>query len=573
MVSLFWWLKKIALGLAALFFLAFGIGVLESAYRLSNPIEFVMFFFSASLVILISIVGIIYPVLQVYSRLRASRNSGGTLKLLALVFLMLLVLPASLPTESRAYDLEREVKIYTLANGLKVLMLERDLSPTVSCYIRYRVGAVYEKKGETGIAHLLEHMMFKGTTSLGTKDYCREKEILAQVMETGARLDTERKKGSGADPKVIAELQDHLQELEAKEKGLIVENEIDTLYTENGAVGLNASTGQDLTTYEVSIPANKLELWARIESDRMSNPVFREFYTERDVVMEERRQRVESDPEGKLYESFLATAFSVHPYGRPILGWPDDMLYLSPTDMQTFFEHYHAPNNTVIAIVGNIDADRVKTIVDQYFGAIPAQIVEPLSVPAEAPQKAERRVDVPWDANPELLIGFHKPALPDANDYVFDVIDTLLTGGRTSRLYKTLVLEKKLAQSVQSANGIPGSLFPNLFAIFITPLSPHNTTEVEKALYEELERLKTEPVSPRELEKVKNILRADFIRGLDSNPGLASSLSYYEALIGDYRYMTRHLGVIDKITPEDIMRVAKNYLTQDNRTVATLVKK
>ncbi|MDI6775978.1 MAG: pitrilysin family protein [Syntrophales bacterium] len=496
-------------------------------------------------------------------------SCGKHIFLVTIIVLLCLCLPLG----TFSYDLEKRVQRYTLKNGLKVLLMERHLSPTVSLYIRHRVGAVDEISGRTGTAHFLEHLMFKGTKTIGTPDYRREKNILDKIARIGNALDREKMKGENADTKRITVLTHQLEVLRKKHKPLILANEIDRLYTENGGVDINASTGQDLTTYQVSLPANKIELWARIEADRMTNPVFREFYTERDVIMEERRQRVESDPDGKLLEQFFATAFHAHPYGRPILGWPSDMRFLSYDYTEEFFRRYHAPNNTVIAVVGDIVPAATLKIIRKYFEHIPSQKTHTSPVTEEPPQTGERRVELLFEANPRLIVGYHKPTLPSFDDYVFDVIDYLLSRGRTSRLYKRLVEEEGIAESAQTANGMPGARYPNLFTIFAAPRHPHTNAELEKSIYAEIERLKKEPVSEREMKKIKNRLKADLIRGLNANSELASALSYYESIVGDFRYMTEHINVIEKITPEDIMRVAKKYLNPENRTVATLEKR
>ncbi len=490
-----------------------------------------------------------------------------------LFFVVLLTVFSFLAASSFAYDLEKQVKKYTLKNGLKILIVKRDFSPTVSLYIRHKAGAVDEESGKTGTAHFLEHMLFKGTRTIGTKNYAQEKFVLDEIARTGQALDQESRKAKRADSSKIKYLQNRLEELEKKQRTLILSNEIDRLYSENGAEGLNASTGQDITTYQVSLPANKVELWARIESERMVAPVFREFYTERKVILEERRQRVESDPDGTLLEQFLAAAFIAHPYGRPILGWPYDMRYLNMNDLDRFLKKYHSPNNTVIAIVGNVEYENVLRMIRKYFGPIPSAR-DPLSlITEEPPQLGERRITVSFDANPRLIIGYHKPSLPAYDDYVFDVIQTLLTDGRTSRLYKVLVEETTFAESVSSSSGMPGTRYPNLFTIYATPRHPHTLAELEAALMRELGRLKNEPVSARELEKVKNTIKAAFIRSLDSNAELASMLSYFETAAGDYRYIVEHLKIIDKITQDDIVRVAKKYFTDDNKTIALLSTK
>ena len=452
-------------------------------------------------------------------------------------------------------------------------MMERHISPTVSLYIRHLVGAVDETKGESGAAHLLEHMMFKGTTTIGTKNYPAERILLDKIELTGVALDKEKRKAQKADAKVIQNLTAQLKELQDQQKQYIIANEIDRLYTENGGLDMNASTGQDVTTYKVSLPSNKIELWARIETDRLLNPVFREFYTERDVVMEERRQRVESDPDGKLYEQFFNTAYTTHPYGRPILGWTEDMTYLSPNSVRKIFAKYKAPENIVIAIVGDINPEDTLKLIDKYFGRIPACREKKNIMPAEPIQTEERRVTVPFDSNPMMIIGFHKPTAPAYDDYVFDVLETILTKGRTSRMYNLLVTEMQIAESVSATNGVPGTRYPNIFTIFAKPRYPHTNVELEEIILQEIEKIKTKPVSDAELAKARNQLKMGYIQSLDSNAELASTLSYYEVLLGDFRYFSNYLTNIEKITSADIQRAARLYLNSENRTIAVLNKK
>jgi len=489
-----------------------------------------------------------------------------------ILFISILIL-FSFPPGVLSYDLEKKVILSTLENGMKVLMLERHISPTVSFYIRHRVGSVDEETGKTGTAHLLEHLLFKGTKTVGTKNYEIEEKVLKQIARTGHLLDLEILKGNQADGKQIELLKIQLDELNKEHKKWMVENEIDRIYTENGAVDINASTGRDLTTYHVSLPSNKIELWARIEADRMTDPVFREFYAERNVVKEERKQRVESDPGGKLFEQFFAAAFIAHPYRHPILGWSSDLNFINLDDTEYFFKKYHAPDNTIIAVVGDIDPVKTLEIIKKYFGPIPLRNITRTHVTEEPLQAGERRIEVLFDANPRIIIGYHKPNMPAFDDYVFDVMESILSKGRTSRLYKALVQDKGLAETIHTVNGMPGARYPNLFVLYAIPRHTHTNAELEAAIYSEIDKLKTEPVSEKELEKIKNQLKADFIRELDSNAGLASTLSYFETLAGDYRYFIHHINVIEKITSEDIIRVARRYLTSDNRTVACLVKK
>jgi predicted Zn-dependent peptidase len=467
--------------------------------------------------------------------------------------------------------LEDKVKEYTLKNGMKILMVERHTSPTVALWIRYKVGSVNEMSNERGVAHMLEHMLFKGSKTIGTRDYADEKPLLSEIEITARALMAEKLKGDKADKKRIASLTAKLSSLDAKEEKYVVPNEFSRIYARNGGLSLNAFTAKDTTAYIVSLPSNKIELWAAMESDRMRNAVLREFYMERNVVMEERRRSIDAEPSGKLWEDFLAAAFMAHPYGQPNIGWMSDIENLSRTKAESFLHRYYAPNNAVVAIIGDIDPAKTLTLMKKYFGSIPpGKTVKAVAV-TEPQQSGEKRVEVVGDAEPELLIGFHKPGINTPDDYVFDVIDMILADGRTSRLYKKLVVEKQLATDV-STGSAPGSIYPDLFIISATPRAPHTVAELEKAVYEELELLKKKPVTAHELKKVLNNLEADEIRSMDSNGGLAYRLTEYEATAGTWRYLTEHRKKVAKVTPEDVMRVARKYFTSKNRTVGFITK-
>jgi predicted Zn-dependent peptidase len=469
-----------------------------------------------------------------------------------------------------------------LANGLTVLMVERHQTPVVSINMTFRVGGVNEQVGKTGLAHLYEHMAFKGTRTVGTKDYEKERPILEEWFRVGTELEQRQRElalksqqgpASSEDRAAIERLQKRFTELQDQAGQFVAGNEMALLYQRHGGVGLNAATGKDLTRYMINLPANRLPLWAALEADRMAHPVLREFYKERGVVMEERRLRNDDSPNGLLYETFTSAAFRAHPYGIPTIGWESDILSLTPADTEAFFKAYYGPANATIAIVGDIDPKEVMTLIEHTFGTIPPSPPQPSLVTIEPPQRGERRVEVEFDAEPTLAIGFHKPALGHPDDYVFDVIDAVLSDGLTSRLYTSLVREKRIAVSVGSDANYPGVRSPNLFILNATPLAPHTTAEVEAALYAEIERLKREPVSARELEKVLNNLDADLVRTLRSNGGLASQLALFQTVAGDWRYALKSRDKIAAVTPADIQRVATEYFTKSNRTVATLVKK
>lgn len=475
-------------------------------------------------------------------------------------------------TGVQAQGLEEKVREHTLKNGMKLLMVERHTSPTVSAWIRFRVGSVDERSDERGLAHLLEHMLFKGTKTLGTTDYKAEKVVLDEIEQTAQAIMDEKAKQLRADSAKLEALQKKLADLEAKAQKFSVKEEFFQLYSKNGGSGYNAFTSKDGTTYIISLPSNKLELWAAIESDRMQNPVLREFYTERDVVTEERRRTYEADPEGRLWETFLATAYTAHPYGQPIIGWMSDIQNLSRTKAENFLSKYYAPNNAIIAIVGDIDPNKTIALVEKYFGDIkPGIPVKPVPV-VEPGQMGEKRVEIIGDGESQLMVGFHKPAMLEPDDYVFDVIDMLLGDGRTSRLYKKLVVEKQLVTDISSFTA-PGSRYANLFIVAATPRAPHTTQDVEAAVYAELERLKTEPVTERELQRILNRLEFEEVRQMGSNGGLARNLTEYEGTAGTWRYMVEHRKKVAKVTPDDVVRVAKKYFTRENRIVGTVVKR
>jgi predicted Zn-dependent peptidase len=497
---------------------------------------------------------------------------------------LFVVLTLSLHLSSAALaspSLADRVIEHRLANGLTVLMVERHQSPIVSINMTFGVGGMDERTGMTGVAHLYEHMAFKGTRTIGSKDYDKERPLLVELDRLNEQIDrlqaelAEVPAGQTAPAKTeeLERLRQHFAAAQERASEWVVGNEMSLLYQRHGAVGLNASTGKDVTRYTVSLPANRLPLWAAIESDRMAHPVLREFYKERAVVMEERRLRTDDSPGGLLYEAFTAAAFQAHPYGFPTIGWASDIQALTPAATDAFFRIYYGPNNAVIAIVGDIDPKETIALIERSFGSLPAAPPPPRVVTVEPPQRGERRVTVEFDAEPIVMIGYHKPTIGHPDDSVFDVLDAVLSEGVTSRLYKRLVRELKVAASVSTDASSPGVRGANLFVISATPLAPHTTPELEAAIEEELARLKREPVSADELAKVLNNLDAGLVRSLRSNSGLAAQLAYFQIVAKDWRYVLTSRDRIAAVTPADIQRVAARYFIPSNRTVATLIRK
>ncbi|VAX20115.1 Zinc protease [hydrothermal vent metagenome] len=498
-----------------------------------------------------------------------SSPSNQFRKFLPVLSIALLCL-AIVPSFAFGYDLEGRVKEHTLDNGMKILVLEREGAPIFAAHMVFKVGSVDEVSGHDGAAHMLEHMLFKGTTTLGSKDWSREKPLFEKVIALGNALD--KLKRAGADKEKIKIATAKLKKAQAEQKKYVVSESYSRIYSAAGGVGFNAGTSKDTTTYIIRLPANKFELWAKIESDRMKDPVLREYFAERDVVMEERRRSYENSAGGKLYERYLASAFIGHPYGRPIIGWESDIALLPYPEVMRFLKAWYVPSNVVVAVVGAVKFEDVVKTMEKYFGDIPAGKLPDRVITEEPRQGGERRVDVEFDASPTFIMGFHKPVYPNEDEIVFEVINYILSSGRTSRFDQEIVRKKKVAISIGAWTG-PGDRYPNLFSISGDPVPPHTTKDVEDAVWEELEKLKTEPVSSDELRKVINNVEAGFIRGLVSHYGMARLLTHYEVMTGDWRNITHEIEKIKAVTPDDIQRVAKKYFTHNNVTVATLVKK
>ena len=476
------------------------------------------------------------------------------------------------------------VEEHTLSNGMKLLMVERHHSPAVAGGWVARVGSVNERPGITGIAHLFEHMMFKGTPTIGTSDAKRDAEIIEQqeqVRDAMRREETKMRlavRRGEIDDRVkpenkterYRELEAQFKELIAAQRKVLVKNEFDRIYTTAGASGMNAFTSNDMTGYFITVPANKLELWAWMESERLLRPVFREFYAERDVVFEERRMRTESTPLGKFQESLEALFWESHPYGWPVIGWPSDIPAITKAQADEFYALHYAPQNITLILVGDFKADEAVKLCERYFGRIPrGEQNAPEIVTLEVSQKVEKRMNAEAEANPQVDILWHTPATGHPDAHALEVLAAVLSG-RSGRLHKALVLGGEVATSAfahQMARKYAG-----MFNIGGEAKDPKMPSDVEAAIYEEVKRLKNEPVSARELQKVKNNFAAMAVRRTSSNFHLLVQLIQYEGG-GDWKSINTEIPGILKVTAEDIQRVAEKYLVKENRTVATYTRK
>ena len=460
---------------------------------------------------------------------------------------------------------------HVLPNGMTFLFLARRGAPTISFVTHFRAGGVDEWTGISGTAHLFEHMLFKGSKTIGTNNLAAEQALFPVIDAAADSFRAEFRKGAMADSARLAQFRERVKALEDSARTFVVSNELDRILTENGAVGLNASTSNDVTNYYFSLPANRAQLWFILESDRLRNPVLREFYSERDVVMEERRLRTETQPFGMLLEEYLEAAFRAHPYGRPVVGHASEIQAVSRNSALEYFHRFYGPNNAVVAIVGDINVDTMKAWATRYFADIPAGEAHKPVVTQEPPQRGERRISVEFDANPQLLIGYHVPSAQHPDAPALQVLGQVLTGGRTSRLFQRLVIRDRVATNI-GAFQFPGSLYPRLFTFQGVPIAPHTTEEIEKAVYEEIDRIQRDPPTDVELQRVRNQAEAGSIQRLQSNFGLAFQLSNSEALWYDWRRTFRDQAALSRVTAADVQRVARTYFAPTNRTVATLVR-
>jgi predicted Zn-dependent peptidase len=465
---------------------------------------------------------------------------------------------------------EKRTTVKTLPNGLTVIILERPEAPVFSFFTMVNAGSAQDPFQKTGLAHMFEHMAFKGTDKIGTTDYPAEKTALAKVETDYAAYLAERDKPNGRDEAKLKELEKTWQASIAAADKFVKAHEFDTIVESEGGVGVNAFTNYDETAYFYSFPVNRLELWAYLESERFLHPVMREFYKERNVVIEERRMRTDSNPTGRLLEQFITAAFQAHPYHRPTVGWMSDLNSFSATDAQNFFDKYYIPSNMVIGVVGDLKAAEAMPIIEKYFGRLPTKPAPDERTTTEPPQNSERRVILQERTQPLYLEGYHRPDYRSKDDAVYDAIQDLMSDGRTSRLYRALVRDKKIAADSAGFSGLPGSKYPHLFAFYAAPLPGHTPQEMADAIHAEIDRLKKEDVSDEELKMVKTRAKADLIRGLAENEGLAQQLAIYQSRYGDWRELFKSVDRIDQVTKADIRRVANETFKDTNRTVGII---
>jgi predicted Zn-dependent peptidase len=494
----------------------------------------------------------------------------GLMKHRALKTALTLLILTALAAAQDVASFEKRITVKKLSNGLTLVICERPEAPVFSFFTMVDAGSVQDPIRATGLAHMFEHMAFKGTDKIGTTDYAAEKPLLAKVEVAYAAYIAERDKSVGRDEAKLKQLEKAWKDARQAADKYVKSNEFSKIVEQNGGEDVNASTNYDSTNYEYSLPANRLELWAYLESERFLHPVLREFYKERDVVIEERRMRTDSNPIGRLVEQFTAAAFEAHPYHRPTVGWMSDLNTFSATDAENFFDKYYVPSNMVVAVAGDVKAAEVMPMLEKYFSRLPARPVPDEATTTEPPQNSERKVVMKDKSQPFYLEGYHRPDYRSKDDAVYDAITDLMSEGRTSRLYRALVRDKKIAAFSAGFSGLPGNKYPHLFAFYAFPLPGHTPQEVGDAIHVEIERLKKEDISDEELKMIKTRTKANLIRGLAENSGLAEQLAVYQTRYGDWRELFASVDRIDKVTKADIRRVANETFVDTNRTVGVI---
>ncbi len=555
-------------------------------------------------------------------------------RLISALGILLLILTTSLGAndDTNAPRLQDKVKEIQLDNGLKIVVVERPSAPVFFSLMNFRVGSTIEQIGKSGLSHFMEHMLFKGSETIGTKDYSIEKPIMDELEKVATEMRDTRisieqwrfdmfeeyaaevkssigGQGSDGEAKWVAVLNalptDHAElpeewqktswvfshqghdywadyrrvledrniiaDLIKQQREQIIQTHIDGIYTGHGAQMLNAFTAYDQTGYMVGLPSNCLELWMNVEADRFQNPVFREFYSEREVVQEELLGN-QNNPFRFLYSNFLQGSYTAHPYGRPIIGWQNDIQTTLRSEMDEHFRKFYAPNNCQMTIVGNVDAEEVFSLARKHFSSWKTGEVAHTVTVKEPEQHGERRISVEFNAEPRLITGYHVPAAPHPDYYPLQMVVSILYEGRTSRFYRSIFQEQGLTAGPPMAMIGPSDRYPGMLALIAGPNAGHTIEEVEQAMYAELDKLKNEPVSDFEIERIHNRYQTTELTRLRSNQSLAFSLSGGFVNTGDWRSIIENYDRLMAVTPEDIQRVAKKYFTSTNRTVAFTVK-
>ncbi len=496
-----------------------------------------------------------------------------------------LAILASLPLTPAPADAQARVPVeeFRLDNGMRFLAVVREDMTTVSAGWVAHVGSANERPGITGMSHFFEHMMFKGSPRIGTSDPERDAAVIREqeaVQERIRAIHRERREqyrlgaiddpfGEADRPAELLELEAEFERLAQEQRELIVKDEFDRIYTEAGGTGMNAFTSHDNTVYFITVPQNRLELWFWMESERLLRPVFREFYTERDVVHEERRLRTESTPTGEFDEAFNAMFWQSHPYSWPVVGWPSDLQSYSLAQANEYYDTWYAPGNLTAALVGNFDIDEARSLAERYFGRLDPGATPPDVVTLEMEQNAEKRMIAECDCQPQVKMRHHTVPFRHRDMYALDVLAGLLNG-RTGRLYRSMVLGSEIASSAGAFQD--NRKFAGLFEFNAEARGDTTPAQLEAAIEAEIRKLQEEPIPAEELQKVKNQITAAAYERLENPLFLLIQLLVFDSL-GDWEYLNTWSADALSVTEADVQRVAAQYLTPKNRSVAHYFRK
>jgi predicted Zn-dependent peptidase len=454
-----------------------------------------------------------------------------------------------------------KVHYETLPNGVRVILYNRGIAPVFSGAVVVRVGGSDEVVGETGISHLFEHMAFKGTRSIGTKDFSREQRLLARLEE----ISTESSAAQNLSPEQKKEWDDIHEQL----KELWVSDDFTRQYEQQGAVGQNATTDKEFTKYFVDLPRSAFEFWCRMEADRIMRPVMRQFYQERDVVLEERRMRFDDDPGGRLYELLLGVAYQRHPYRAPVIGYEKDIRALTATKLDAFRKKYYVPSNIVVSVVGRVTPEEDMKVIKKYFGSIPEAPAVKRDIDVEPEPSGERRLSLKMAASPQIIIAYAKPNYPNADDPPLSVAAEILSGGRVSPLYVELVKRRQLAAAIGHEEG-PGLAYPNLLMFAATVKAPHTTDALLSAFDRVIDRFKKNGPTQEQLDMAKRSIGMEYLGHLQSSQSLALDFASSELIYGSWKASVEWYDKMTQVTLEDVKRVSQKYLVDDRRTIATI---
>lgn len=467
---------------------------------------------------------------------------------------------------------EEKVTEFTLDNGLHFIVVERPVAPVASFVTFVDVGGADEPAGQTGIAHIFEHMVFKGSRTVGTTNWEEEQEYI-DLMDAAYGAWVEEKNKPYPDEERMAAHWADFERYQEEANSYVITNQFDEIISREGATGLNARTGYDFTDYFYSLPQNRAELWFSLESDRFQNPVLREFYEEKDVIMEERRMSVDSNPVGRLQEEFLSIAFTAHPYGRSLVGWPSDIESTTIKDTEAFFKKYYTNDNFTFAIVGDVDPDRMRELAELYFGGIEPTGTAPTVTTQEPEQRGERRFVIEEESQPILMAGYHAVSQLHEDYAALNLLASILSDGRTSRLYSKLVQDEQQALAIQTVTGVPGTKYNSMFLLIALPNQGVDIDDLEEAIFAEIEKVKGGDINQQELDRAITNAKAGLVRSLNSNLGLAMNLARTHGQTGNWKNLFTDIETLESVTLEDLERVANTYLVKKNRTVGKIINK